>query len=95
VILGGSDPKKNFYTQLVRGTRKFVPVSPNTFGLREFYPNLPKKDKKPATRKVQQKSQQRERKLKVRDQPKAKQAKGTEAEIKKEEGQKQEPKKGN
>lgn len=35
----GKDPKTNLYTVLVRGTRRFVLVSPSTFGLIEFYPN--------------------------------------------------------
>lgn len=35
----GKEPKGNLYTVLVRGTRRFVLVSPSTFGLMEFYPN--------------------------------------------------------
>jgi hypothetical protein len=35
----GKEPKTNLYTVLVRGTRRFVLVSPSTFGLMEFYPN--------------------------------------------------------
>lgn len=51
ITIGGSDPKKNLYTELIRATKKFVLVSPYTFGLREFYPNLPKKSRKEATKK--------------------------------------------
>jgi len=40
------DARTNLYTVLVRGTKRFVLVSPNTFGLAEFYPNRPKKEKK-------------------------------------------------
>ncbi len=46
LAIGGGDPRKTLYTQLVRATRKFVLVSPNTFGLRDFYPNLGKKEKR-------------------------------------------------
>jgi hypothetical protein len=42
----GEDPKTNLYTVLVRGTKRFVLVSPSTFGLIEFYPNrVSNKDK--------------------------------------------------
>jgi hypothetical protein len=40
------DARTNLYTVLVRGTKRFVLVSPNTFGLAEFYPDRPKKEKK-------------------------------------------------
>lgn len=41
----------NLYTPLIRATHFFVRVKPKTFGLREFYPNLPKKKKdKPKTK---------------------------------------------
>jgi len=46
VKFDGSDPKTNLYTVLVRTTKKFVLVSPNTFGLMEWYPDRPKKEKK-------------------------------------------------
>ena len=39
-------PKANLYTALVRGTRRFVLVSPSTFGLAEFYPTRKVVDKK-------------------------------------------------
>src|SRR5207245_1866550 len=45
------DARTNLYTVLVRGTKRFVLVSPNTFGLAEFYPNRPKKEKKAPKRK--------------------------------------------
>ena len=44
---------------LVRGTKRFVLVSPNTFGLAEFYPNRPKKEKEKPTR---EKGRKKERK---------------------------------
>lgn len=62
IAIGGSDPQRNLYTQLVRGTRKFVLVSANTFGLREFYPNLPKKDKKTTAEKAKRRKSERKRK---------------------------------
>ena len=37
VKFSGKEPKINLYTVLVRGTRRFVLVSPSTFGLVEFY----------------------------------------------------------
>lgn len=39
VKFAGKDPKTTLYKVLVRGTRRFVLVSPSTFGLLEFYPN--------------------------------------------------------
>jgi hypothetical protein len=39
VKFSGKEPKINLYTVLVRGTRRFVLVSPSTFGLVDFYPN--------------------------------------------------------
>jgi len=47
VKLGGKNPKATLYTSLVRGTKRFVLVSPSTFGLAEFYPNrkIGEKDK--------------------------------------------------
>ncbi len=41
----GKDPKINLYTVLVRATRKFVLVSPGTFGLIDFYPDRPRPDR--------------------------------------------------
>jgi len=55
IAFGGADPRKTLYTELVRGTKKFVLVPPQTFGLREFYPNLPKKTRKEKTTKGQSK----------------------------------------
>jgi len=37
--LSGKTPKATLYTSLVRGTKRFVLVSPGTFGLSEFYPD--------------------------------------------------------
>ena len=37
VKISGRNPKANLYTALVRGTKRFVLVSPGTFGLAEFY----------------------------------------------------------
>lgn len=37
--LSGKTPKATLYTSLVRGTKRFVLVSPGTFGLTEFYPD--------------------------------------------------------
>jgi hypothetical protein len=37
--LSGKTPKATLYTSLVRGTKRFVLVSPGTFGLVEFYPD--------------------------------------------------------
>lgn len=37
--LTGKTPKATLYTSLVRGTKRFVLVSPGTFGLAEFYPD--------------------------------------------------------
>jgi hypothetical protein len=43
----GQDPKTNLYTVLVRATRRFVLISPGTFGLLDFYPDRVKqKDEK-------------------------------------------------
>ena len=42
----GQEPKTTLYTVLVRGTRRFVLVSPSTFGLLEFYPSRPRPEKK-------------------------------------------------
>ena len=46
VKFSGAAPKGNLYTVLVRGTRRFVLVSPGTFGLIEFYPDRPRPEKK-------------------------------------------------
>lgn len=51
IAFSGVDPRKTLYTELVRGTKKFVLVPPQTFGLREFYPNLLKKTHKEAAKK--------------------------------------------
>src|SRR5437867_5800789 len=45
------DARTNLYTVLVRGTKRFVLVSPNTFGLAEFYPSRTRKDKKEGKKK--------------------------------------------
>jgi hypothetical protein len=42
----GAEPKASLYTVLVRATKRFVLVSPNTFGLIEWYPDRKKKEKK-------------------------------------------------
>jgi len=42
----GADPKATLYTVMVRATKRFVLVSPNTFGLIEWYPDRKKKEKK-------------------------------------------------
>lgn len=56
VHVGGADPQTTLYRGLVRGTRKFVLVSPQTFGLIEFYPNRAKKEKRePKKRKAKRK----------------------------------------
>lgn len=46
VKMAGKTPKANLYTALVRGTKRFVLVSPGTFGLAEFYPARKVVDKK-------------------------------------------------
>lgn len=40
--VGGADPKKNFYVGLLQNKRDFVPTGNGYFGLRKFYPNMPK-----------------------------------------------------
>jgi hypothetical protein len=40
--VGGADPKKSLYIALVQNKRDFVPTGNNYFGLRKFYPNMPK-----------------------------------------------------
>jgi hypothetical protein len=40
--VGGADPKKTFYIGLVQNKRDFVPTGNGYFGLRKFYPNMPK-----------------------------------------------------
>jgi hypothetical protein len=46
--LGGADPKKTLYVSLARNPeRQFVIPREGYFGLREFYPNLPKTVSKP------------------------------------------------
>lgn len=46
--LGGADPKKTLYVSLARNPeRQFVIPKEGYFGLREFYPNLPKTVSKP------------------------------------------------
>lgn len=46
--LGGADPKKTLYVSLARNPeRQFVIPREGFFGLREFYPNLPKTVSKP------------------------------------------------
>ena len=50
--LGGADPKKTLYVSLARNPqREFVIPRDGYFGLREFYPNLPKGVSKPKNRK--------------------------------------------
>jgi hypothetical protein len=54
VKFSGRDPKSTLYAVLIRGTRRFVLVSPGTFGLLEFYPERvkPKEEKgKPSKKK--------------------------------------------
>ena len=80
VKVGGVDPKTTLYKALVRGTRKFVLVSPYTFGLREFYPNRTKIDKKPEARK-------RRKRRKVKSRVKKIQKKSEEQREAKKEGQ--------
>ena len=49
--LGGADPKKTLYVSLARNPeRQFVIPREGYFGLREFYPNLPKSVSKPKAR---------------------------------------------
>jgi len=49
--LGGADPKKTLYVSLARNPqREFVIPREGYFGLREFYPNLPKAASKPNNR---------------------------------------------
>jgi hypothetical protein len=45
IKLEGKNPKNTLYTSLVRGTKRFVLVTPGTFGLAEFYPNRASKEK--------------------------------------------------
>jgi hypothetical protein len=40
--VGGADPKKNFHVGLLQNKRDFVPTGNGYFGLRKFYPNMPK-----------------------------------------------------
>jgi hypothetical protein len=40
--VGGADPKKTLYIALVQNKRDFVPTGSGHFGLRKFYPNMPK-----------------------------------------------------
>jgi len=40
--VGGADPKKTLYIALVQNKRDFVPIGSGNFGLRKFYPNMPK-----------------------------------------------------
>lgn len=50
--LGGADPKKTLYVSLARNPeRLFVIPKEGYFGLREFYPNLPKAVSKPKNHK--------------------------------------------
>ncbi len=50
--LGGADPKKTLYVSLARNPeRQFVIPREGYFGLREFYPTLPKAVSKPKSRK--------------------------------------------
>ena len=51
VKVGGADPKTTLYVGLIRGTKRFVLVGPGTFGLVEFYPDRPRKEKREAGKK--------------------------------------------
>ena len=64
VKFSGKDPKTNLYTVLVRGTRRFVLVSPSTFGLGEFYPTRSKLEKeiKPKKRRKRKKGKKKKEK---------------------------------
>jgi hypothetical protein len=40
--VGGADPKRTLSITLGQGKREFILTGPSTYGLRKFYPNIPK-----------------------------------------------------
>jgi len=61
VKFSGADPRTNLYTLLVRGTRRFVLVSANTFGLTEFYPKRPRAGKNIPNKKLKKGKRKKKR----------------------------------